>query len=54
MTRVCSWCGIPMGEKEPLEDTRITHGICGACGQLVLAGISKRTGEGKEDCAKRS
>ena len=54
MTRVCSWCGKSMGEKEPLEDKRITNGICGACQSLVLEGRNTRTGEGKEDCAKRS
>lgn len=33
MIRVCAWCeaeGRPavMGEKEPLEDKSLTHGIC--------------------------
>ena len=54
MTRVCSWCGKSMGEKEPLEDKRITHGICGACEQLVLEAEHIRMGEGKEAVANRS
>ena len=37
MIGVCSWCGKTLGEKEPYEDTRITHGICAACKDLVLA-----------------
>lgn len=31
MTTVCAWCLRDMGEKEPLEDTRITHSICPSC-----------------------
>ena len=27
----CAWCGEEMGEKEPLDDPRITHGICEGC-----------------------
>ena len=27
----CSWCKKQTGVKEPLEDTRETHGICDAC-----------------------
>ena len=30
MTRVCYYqgCGVVYGEKEPLSDKRITHGLC--------------------------
>ena len=31
MKRVCAWCGKDMGEKEPIEDSSITHGICEVC-----------------------
>ncbi len=31
MIRVCNYCLKIMGEKEPLEDTRIRHGICKKC-----------------------
>jgi DNA-directed RNA polymerase subunit RPC12/RpoP len=27
----CSWCGKDMGEKEPKEDKRTTHGMCENC-----------------------
>lgn len=31
MIRVCAWCKKELGEKEPLEDKRITHGMCEEC-----------------------
>ena len=31
MKRVCSWCKKDMGEKEPLSDKSITHGVCSKC-----------------------
>lgn len=31
MFRVCAWCGKDMGEKEPLEDKSVTHGMCEKC-----------------------
>lgn len=31
MIRQCGWCKKVMGEKEPLEDTSITTGICDPC-----------------------
>jgi len=31
MIRRCAWCGKDMGEKEPLDDQRVTHGICQEC-----------------------
>ena len=27
----CGWCGKPIGEKSPLEDHGISHGICAEC-----------------------
>ena len=27
----CGWCDKNMGEKEPLENKSITHGICDKC-----------------------
>ena len=27
----CAWCGKTIGEKEPLEDKSVTHGICPEC-----------------------
>lgn len=31
MVRVCAWCKKVLGEKEPLLDTRTTHGSCPEC-----------------------
>lgn len=31
MQLVCSYCRSPMGEQEPYEDTRISHGMCAGC-----------------------
>ncbi len=31
MKVVCAWCGKDMGEKEPLDDPSVTHGICQEC-----------------------
>jgi hypothetical protein len=31
MTRQCPWCGRPMGRVPPLDDARVSHGICPAC-----------------------
>lgn len=42
MILVCSWCDREMGQKEPLEDCRITHGICVACYRETLADLQAR------------
>jgi transcriptional regulator with PAS, ATPase and Fis domain len=31
MKVVCSYCRTLLGEKEPLEDSTVSHGICGPC-----------------------
>lgn len=31
MITICSYCRQKIGEKEPFEDNRLSHGICGAC-----------------------
>jgi hypothetical protein len=36
MTRQCAWCKKSLGEKAPMEDERITHGICLGCRQKLL------------------
>lgn len=33
---VCSFCQKDMGEKEPFENTNITHGICPECYRILL------------------
>ena len=35
MKIICAWCKEPIGEKEPLNDPRITHGICNDCKEEV-------------------
>ena len=37
----CAWCGEEMGEKEPLDDERITHGICEECQRIFRNEIMK-------------
>lgn len=41
MTRVCAWCQPPheMGEVAPLEDTRVTHGMCESAEKIANAKI---------------
>ena len=31
MIRVCCVCGLVLGEKEPLDDTSVTHTYCPRC-----------------------
>ena len=31
MKIVCAWCKKDLGEKKPLKDKAITHGMCQAC-----------------------
>lgn len=31
MIRLCAWCQVIMGQKEPLDDKQVTHGICPEC-----------------------
>ena len=31
MKIVCAWCKKKMGEKPPLKDKRVTHGMCTDC-----------------------
>ena len=33
MVTVCAWCQKYMGSMEPLQETRISHGICGDCAE---------------------
>jgi len=36
MILICAWCGKELGEKEPLEDKDITHGICESCSDRII------------------
>jgi hypothetical protein len=31
MKIICAWCGSDLGEKEPYEDTDVSHGCCSEC-----------------------
>lgn len=33
---VCAWCGADLGQKEPIEDKRVSHGICKSCEAKVF------------------
>ena len=35
MVRICCYCQKIMGEKEPLENKSITHGICPDCNRKL-------------------
>lgn len=37
---VCAGCGQELGEKEPFEDTRISHGCCPECKEELLEEIN--------------
>jgi hypothetical protein len=39
----CAWCGADLGEKEPLEDHRFSHGMCEACSLSYLDGRTRDT-----------
>jgi hypothetical protein len=37
MKRQCAWCKENLGQSAPLDDKGITHTICLACGEKMLA-----------------
>jgi len=39
MLQICSVCKVVYGEKEPLDDQRLTHGYCPECYKAVMAEI---------------
>ena len=47
MRIICAWCKKPMGEKEPINDNRITHAICEECSQKVKQELKQAKGEKK-------
>jgi hypothetical protein len=36
MIVICAWCQENQGEKEPLDNTAITHGLCLKCCEAML------------------
>lgn len=45
MKIICAWCRQVIGEKEPLEDDTVTHGICADC-ILKLDEYDERNADG--------
>lgn len=41
MTILCAWCGLNMGQKEPVQDRRVSHGMCPECEEKQLAEDAK-------------
>ena len=41
MNVICAWCKTSLGEKAPLENTCISHGICPECQKIIAADIRK-------------
>lgn len=44
MRVVCAWCNKYIKDKEPLEDKRISHGICGVCYEKEVNQIDEHYG----------
>ena len=49
MIRQCAWCNKNMGEVEPLEDKRITHGICPDCYETIMQPQLEEAREERDD-----
>jgi len=41
LIRQCCICWIVFGEKEPLEDKSVTHGLCGDCFKVEMEKLDK-------------
>jgi hypothetical protein len=55
MKRVCCICKVHIGDKEPLDDKRVTHGICEICYPKEIAKIdTERRQHEKETIIQRS
>lgn len=37
MKVVCAWCKKDLGEKEPLEEKTVSHGMCEECYSSITA-----------------
>lgn len=42
MVRICAWCKRVLGEKEPLDDPRITHTICENCNKDLVGSTASQ------------
>ena len=43
----CAWCKRKLGEKEPLDYTGISHGICDKCKQKMKEELKQLNSENK-------
>jgi len=43
MRVICSWCGKSLGEKPPLDDKSISHGMCEECYKRELTGLKEES-----------
>lgn len=54
MKIICGWCKKDMGEKDPLEDKRISHAMCEICAATMQTEVDQyfsrsECNEGKRD-----
>jgi len=47
MIIICAWCGKRLGEKPPLEDKSVTHGICTKCAKELDADDERKSGRNR-------
>lgn len=41
----CGWCNKFMGYKEPMDNTKVSHGICPRCYQKVMKEMGEKNKE---------
>lgn len=49
MIRICSYCNKSMGEKEPLENKAVSHGICPECYETEINNLKKEKDNGSSN-----
>jgi hypothetical protein len=42
MKILCAWCQEDLGEKEPIENKAVSHGLCAACEQKINAELDAK------------
>jgi len=42
MIFICAWCKKKISEKEPLDDNKVSHGICNECLSIEMAKSDER------------
>jgi len=56
MIRQCAWCGNVIGQKPPIENRTVTHGMCPTCSRNFLQSNQnvwkpESSNECSDDCA---